>query len=189
MDLDNLKNNWKVNSRIVGIPDASAEAMAKRAAAGRAASAQRRFARAVRINASFGMALPIIAPIMYIIFRLPMWICVCYGLFGVVASVANFMLASFVMTCDLVTEPVVTALAHVTRIRKYRLRIVSLMLTISFLLIIGLFWEFYKAGIMNGEILIGFVAGLVIGSAFGIFKFHRQSVYINRIEKSLKDAI
>lgn len=189
MDIDNLKNNWKLNSRIVGIPDASAEAMAKRAATGRAASAQRRFARAVRINASFGMALPILAPILYIIFRLPMWICISYGLFGVVASVANFMLASFIMARDLVTEPVVASLAYITRIRKYRLRIVSLMMTISFFLISGLFWEFYKAGIMNGEILIGFVAGLVIGAAFGVFKFHRQSVYINRIEKSLRDAI
>ncbi len=187
MDVDNLKDIWKeLDNRLERLESDNAR-MARELVAGRATTAQRELARSYRITALVGLLLPIGAPLLVSMLDIPVWFAVLYGLFGILATVANYMFSRYVVSRNYMSMPMLDALTHALRIRRWRMRLYFVSLTLGLLVIVGLMYELNLT--QSIPAIYGAVVGLVLGIIIGIRKFLHQSAMTRKIIDELRSGL
>ncbi len=184
-DLEELKRQWQQMSIKVDELSRANDRLADRLAGERVKSMQDRLASNIRRISMFGLLLPILAPMLYAVLHLPMWVCVAYAMFGILMMIVNRMFVRFINSSRLTELPVVDAIerAMVIKIRQQRIRWFGVCMGVA---IIALLFYSLPDG-NNTEILIGGAVGLLIGGAICVKQACDNARLVRRIINSLRE--
>lgn len=186
MNIDELKTQWQeLRLRVDKLEDNNAR-LAHQLAAGKAVNYKHQLAKTFQRGIVVSCVLPILAPLVVTVLNFPLWIAICYALFGVIMVCGNIWIRNYIMKADYMSLPVLQALENAInlKLRMRRLRILSV--TIGSGVILSMLVEIiYKT---DTAITTGFVVGLVIGTILGIIKWREQSRLSRQIIEELRNA-
>lgn len=100
---------------------------------------------------------------------LPLWLCVLYGLFGVVMGVVYLLFARFISRSNFLCLPVVESLERAVRIRMFQRRILICGCALALLVLVPLMAHLYNMP-DGGASFWGGVTGGIIGASIGVYK-------------------
>ena len=181
MDIDSLKSDWKeLDGRLRALEDQNRR-LAREFSAGRAGNEQRRLARSFRTNGFAAMAVVLLAPTLYWMLHLSAALSIAYGVYGAMAGILAFAFARYIESRNFMSCTTVEALRHAANIARRRMAM--FWFTFSTGIVIAS-WFFYELD--EPDLIIAACVGLVIGAAFGIYKFRSQSRTIRRMLADLQ---
>lgn len=186
MNIDELKSQWQeLRLRVDRLEDNNIR-LAQQLAAGKAVASKQQLATTYLRGAITGMILPVIAPLLVTLLEFPRWIAVCYALFGLIMSVANLCMRSYILKADYMSLPVIQALENALNIklRMRRLRFVSM--SMGAIVIASIVFELLDKN--DTYMSAGFVIGLICGLFIGIIKWRQQSRLSRRMIEELRNA-
>lgn len=184
-NLDDLKSIWQS----IRVDESTLEdvnrRLSDRFSTRRVRTLQERLARRIRIIGYSGLALPLFAPVVYHVLDMPMWLAICYALFGIVMSILSILLAAYINRSELAEMPVADALRMAASIKKWMVidRIVGIFFGIP---ILGsMFIEVFHSN--EEDLIFGFIAGLGVGLAIGLNRSIKDFRMIRNITECLRD--
>lgn len=184
-DIEQLKDIWnrtKVdNDRL----RQANRQLSEQLATAKAGSLQDAFARRVRNYSIIALLLPLIAPMLYYVLSMPLWVSVVYSLFGVICFAINFWLFRYIKAYRLASMPVLQAVTRATKIRYYQIRTRIACIVLGLPVIVILLALLYDSG--DAAIIISAFVGLVIGLAIGITKLMTDLSYTRRMLAALSE--
>ena len=181
--LDELKIKWQLMEvRMNELSDAN-KRLSEKLAKEKTVSLQSRLAKRINRNAWAGLAMPILAPSLYYVLMMPIWVCILYAFFGILAMVIDLNFASSIKNENLVELPVASAIRRAVQIkmRMERRLLVGIIFVVP--LMITMVYTLPKAD--REIILIGGAVGFIIGAIIGA----RNFITNHRIAKRLIDSV
>lgn len=166
-DLDSLKQQWQQLSARTRQLEETNRRLAEKLAGSKTTSLQQRLAARISRMGWGGLVLPALAPLLYYEFSMPVWVAVCYALFGLVMSSLSFWFAEFIRAENLTEMPVSDAISRATKIKELQAQLrtfgsitaIALVTSMAFMI---------PEGPDRQPIIVGGSIGLVIGLAIGI---------------------
>lgn len=128
--------------------------------------------------------LPSLAFMLYYTLEAPIWLRCLYGGMGLPMGAIDLYFASFVKRCDYISMPTCEALAHARRVHLWIARLHSIGMAMATIVLVPLF--FHLAKIDHEGVLVGGVAGLIIGLALGFCIYYRNRRLSKRILADLE---
>ncbi|MCM1067645.1 MAG: hypothetical protein NC418_08760 [Muribaculaceae bacterium] len=155
--------------------------------AGKIKSAQSRLAAYFTRNGIFGMCLPALAPLIFVVLEFPLWVACIYAAFGLVIGCLNFELGCRVRRVNYMSLPVVTALAKVVDIHRRMVRVRVAGICTGLVLIATLMA--YSLDSDNRYMFIGFLVGLAIGVPVAWFKYRMGERLVRVLSEELHSML
>lgn len=185
MDIDEMKNRWQDLSIRANYLEKENRQLIDKVTARRAETTQKRLASIYLWQSFIGALLPLLSPLVVLVLGLPLWIGVCYGLFGIVMTVANLSMRRYILRTDYINTTVVQSIERTIKVRKriVQLRVLSICLGLPIILSFGLELASGQDGTM-----IGFLSGIIIGLAIGITKWVKQQKLTRSMLEELKNV-
>ncbi|MDE6276584.1 MAG: hypothetical protein K2M06_00570 [Muribaculaceae bacterium] len=182
--LERLRASWK-NTTIVGTQLNEAAARVEREAAGRRSMgiAHKMAKDYMRLLWIAGLVVCLSVPLRLV--GAPLWICVVYGVFGLVMGCIYYSFARYIRKIDFMSLPVVEALEQAVRIRMLQRRILVAGIVLGLVVVIPLLMFFYELD-LNGSGRSTFWGGVAGGVIGGIIGFCKQLHFFRSSRKLLK---
>lgn len=118
--------------------------------------------------------------------ELPLWLCVLMSAYFAVMAVLNYWVLRLVKKIDFGSMSVVEALGSVCRLQKIRNRLQFWSILLCAPLVLTMLATF---GQSSNEMLIGGIAGLVVGALIGLSLDRKVRKHIIMMKQSLDDAL
>ncbi len=183
--LEELKIQWQqMEVRVNELSEAN-KRLSEQLAKDKTVSLQTRLAKRIRQHALAGLALPILAPSLYYILMMPLWICLVYAFFGILVMTINLDFASSIKNECLVELPVASAIRRAVQIKMGMERRVLLGIMLAIPLLITLAYALPEAD--RETILLGGAVGTIIGGAIGLRNFLTNHRLAKRLIESVQD--
>lgn len=167
--------------------DDEAVRIASNAAYSRAATAKQKLARHYYMVMAGALLLPLLSCLLVTILFLPVWVAILYALFGFVMALLNGLFARYLSRCDMMSQPIVTALSLSERIIHWQNNIFLFGFCSGLTLICLLLYYVYA--VSDTDILAGALSGLLIGVIIGVRKYRRQRRLARQIRTELRAVL
>lgn len=184
MDIDNLRRSWQQQNIDTPDIDSHTHRVLSDISSGKVQTSQMALARHFRRQSFAGLCVVALAPTLYYILEMPVWIAAFYGAFGAVMMALCLAFSSRLRHMDIISKPVVQALADVLSIRR----------TMRMLNITGICFGAMVIGVMAADIserselhmLYGMLIGLIVGIPIGLVKYLRSRRIARALEAELR---
>jgi len=187
MDLEELKQNWHKVQLNIELLKEDNRRLARQLATGRAQTACDKLASYYLRSAFGAMLLPVISPILVTILNMPVWLAVCYALFGIIMGVISILFYRHIRHCDYTSLSIVDALSTAVKIAHYQRYIRTFGIIVGGSLAVTMF---YLAIDMSAyHIVKGFIVGFIVGSIFGVIKYLRMSALVRQMKNELQSLL
>lgn len=148
-------------------------------------SLQDRLAGRILRNCILAIVLPLLAPVLYFTLKMPMWLTIFYGAFGLMMCGLQTFLYEYIKREQLTLMAVVDAIERAVHFKIYQLRIRLVGMIVGMTLVTGIFVYLVDADDLAA--LYGAIVGLVVGLAVGCYKFYTDLAISKNIIKSLEE--
>ena len=183
MELEELKNQWNRLSVRVERLEEENRRLARELATGRAISSQTKLVRRLHQHAICGLILPVLSPFLITVLKMPLWVAICYAVFGIICMFIDLWLARTVKNNNLSTQTVMTSLRNMLRFKRNQRRIQCVLIVVCFTFLAFAFFPYLAP---EQHMFIGGLIGLVLGLIFGILEYRKKTRLINDIITELK---
>lgn len=154
---------------------------------GKIKSAQTRLADYFIRNGVFGLCLPALAPMIFLVLEFPLWVACVYAVFGLVMGAFSFAMGIRVRRFNYMSLPVVTALSKVVDIHRRMTRLRVFGICTGLLVIGSLFAQ--CLGAVNTSILWGFAIGLAVGIPVAWVKYRMGEKLVKELKEQLRSML
>jgi Na+/melibiose symporter-like transporter len=187
MDLEQLKAQWKSVDFATDNMDETNRELTRQIAVNHASSVRQRLAKIHKHTAIVGFMLPVLAPLLYLVFNMPMWISLLYAVFGLLMSGLNLAFVRYVLGCDYTSLPIVEACAHAVKVDAWRRWLLVIGWVGMIVVIVPLLTVIYQAE--GSDVFVGGIVGLVIGLAIALPRCYRSYKLTKELNEILKSAV
>ncbi|MDE6109815.1 MAG: hypothetical protein K2L99_08215 [Muribaculaceae bacterium] len=171
-NLDDIRREWQSLSADTKKLAEANRILVERLAAEKATSKQQNLRRQYLIFAvvSF-LLLPALAYVgLYDLLEAPLWLCVLYAAGGVFFGITDLCFVRMIGSVDYIELPTCEAVAHASRMILWQARLRAIGIAAAVVIVAPLFVFMYRMG--KPDVLIGGIAGLVIGAVLGTLKYN-----------------
>jgi cation transport ATPase len=185
MDLEQFKSQWQsVNIKVDRLSEANRE-LTQKLASQHAVSLKQKLAKKYNRIAIVGLCLPLLSFVLYYELNMPVWLCIVYAIFGLVAAYMNYNLAKFILHTDYISMPIAEAIKHAVKIRRRQRKTMMFLLFLALLVLWALFAQVYT---IAPELMIACYIGLGIGVIIDIILSTKSFRLSKKILSELEDA-
>lgn len=170
-NLDEIRREWQALSADVNKLAEANKMLVAKLAAEKATSKQQILRRQYTIFAVISfLVLPVLAFVaLYGYLDAPLWLCLLYAAGGIVFGALDVWFVSMIGSVDYIDLPTSEAVAHASRMILWQARLRAVGIAAATVIILPLLWFMYR--IDQPGVLVGGIAGLVIGGVLGTLKY------------------
>ncbi len=188
MDLDSLKSSWHNFSVSPEKVDAETREVTSRIARGKVENSQARLVVFYQKAAIFALCVMALSPNITLILHSPVWVAVVYGLYGLAMAIIDFWFARKIKRCNLMSMPVVTALAAVVNIRRLQRQLRAVGMVLGFP-VVGILMCYGWSDDDGHSVFLGMIAGFIVGMFIGLRKWRQARKLSQSMQEEIREAL